>query len=103
MSTSMLDWSLYYLSQGLPVFPVQGKTPLIKWGPYQERLPSEEEIKEWWTKWPNADIGMVTGPISGRLVLDIDGKEGQEAINKFSVPITPTVQTKRGNQLHLNS
>lgn len=98
--SSMMDWALYYLSQGLPVFPVQGKIPLIKWGIYQERLPSEEEIKEWWGRWPLADIGMVTGPISSRLVVDIDSEEGERAISKFSVPSTLEVKTRRGRQLH---
>lgn len=98
--SSMYEWAKFYLSQGLPVFPVQGKTPLIKWGIYQERLPSEEEIKEWWTKWPNADIGMVTGTISSRLVVDIDSEEGEKALSKFSIPVTLEVRTKRGRQLH---
>lgn len=98
--SSMYEWAKFYLSQGLPVFPVQGKTPLIKWGIYQERLPSEEEIKEWWTKWPNADIGMVTGPISGRLVLDIDGAEGVQSVSRYSFPVTTKVGTKRGYQNH---
>lgn len=98
--SSMMDWALHYLSQGLPVFPVQGKTPLIKWGTYQERLPSEEEIKEWWTKWPTADIGCVTGAISNKLVLDIDGESGFSAISKMDTGNTAIVRTSRGKQYH---
>jgi len=31
-----------------------------------------EQIKKWWTKTPNANIGIPTGEKSGWLVLDVD-------------------------------
>ena len=99
MST-MLDWALYYASQGLSIIPVKGKTPLIKWKEFQERCASEEEIKAWWTQWPEVDIGCVTGKNSGRLVLDIDGPEGVMALEQYSIPITQSTNTKRGKQYH---
>lgn len=30
-------------------------------------------IREWWSKWPNANIGIATGEKSGIFVLDVDG------------------------------
>jgi len=33
-------------------------------------------IKEWWVKWPDANIGIVTGKMSGLVVVDIDPKHG---------------------------
>jgi putative DNA primase/helicase len=33
-------------------------------------------IRQWWEKWPNANIGVSTGPTSGIVVLDIDVKNG---------------------------
>lgn len=99
MST-MEQWAQYYRAQGLSVIPVSGKMPLIKWAEFQERCASEEEIKTWWKKWPEADIGMVTGEISNRFVLDIDGAEAEQAIFNFNLPLTQCVKTKRGRQIH---
>lgn len=99
MST-MLDWALHYRAQGLSIIPVSGKVPLIKWAKYQEEIASEEEIRDWYRQWPEADIGMVTGKISNRFVVDIDGEEGQRFISNYNLPPTVSVRTRRGCQLH---
>ena len=96
--SSMLSWALYYQAQGLSVIPVSGKVPLIQWKEYQGRIASEEEIKSWWEKWPEADIGLVTGRISNLLVLDIDGEEGQRSCEGLYIPDTVSTRTKRGFQ-----
>lgn len=69
-----LDWALYYRSIGWSVFPVKSgdKTPLLKWEKYQSEIATEKEIKRWWTKVPNASIGVVTGKISGIAVVDVE-------------------------------
>lgn len=97
---TLLNWALHYSRQGLSIFPVREKLPLVKWKEFQERCASEEEIKAWWTQWPDADIGCVTGKITGRLVLDIDGPEGRASILGKLLPITPSVRTRRGAQFH---
>lgn len=98
--SSMVDWALFYHSQGLSIIPVQGKIPLIKWSTYQERRASEEEIKQWWARWPEADIGCITGSISNKLVLDIDGAQGFAATKEMDFGITRVVKTARGKQYH---
>ncbi len=62
-------------------------------------------IREWWNRWPNANTGIVTGPESGILVLDVDGKQGEESLieleRRYSpLPDTYTVRTGGGG-LHL--
>jgi nicotinamidase-related amidase len=62
-------------------------------------------IREWWSLWPDANIGIVTGPESGILVLDVDGKQGEESLieleRRYSpLPDTYTVRTGGGG-LHL--
>lgn len=99
MST-MLSWALWYRAQNLSIIPVSGKTPLISWKEFQGRIASEEEIKEWWEKWPEADIGCVTGAISNKLVLDIDGARGFKEIASLDCLTTQIVRTARGQQYH---
>lgn len=70
--------ALNYLQKGLNVIPVRpDKKPHLKWEKYQTQQVTEDEVREWWQKWPRANIACVTGQISGGLyVLDADSKQG---------------------------
>ncbi len=86
---------------GFSVIPVKlNKKSYIKWEPFQRRRATKEEIREWWNRWPNAMIGIVTGSISGVVVIDVDTEEGQEAISEY-IPDTllmPTCTTPKGGK-----
>ena len=62
----------------LPLAPGE-KRPLIKWESFQNRLPTEAEVQTWNRRWPGANIGIVTGAVSGLVVLDIDPQHGGAA------------------------
>jgi archaellum biogenesis ATPase FlaH len=65
-------WALQYANRA-SVIPVgKDKKPLIAWKEFQERRATEAEIKEWFVKWPEANIGIVTGKISNIAVVDIE-------------------------------
>lgn len=100
--SNMLDWALLYASQGLSVIPVRGKTPLVLWKEFQERRATEDEIRNWWAQFPDADVALVTGPISNRFVLDSDGPIGQLNIDTRKIRPTACVRTRRGRQYHFN-
>lgn len=100
MTNVNLEWALYYQKQGLSIIPVREKMPLIKWKEYQSAPAREEQIKEWWEKYSDADIGLVTGSITKRLVLDVDGPTGADSIKDLTIPATQTVRTRRGVQYH---
>uniref|UniRef100_A0A6M3K867 Putative bifunctional DNA primase/polymerase n=4 Tax=viral metagenome TaxID=1070528 RepID=A0A6M3K867_9ZZZZ len=80
--TSLLNHALLYVEKGLSVIPIKPdidpkknkaeKKPYIKWAEFQERKASAEEVTNWWTRWPNAMIGLVTGKICGLCVVDFD-------------------------------
>jgi replicative DNA helicase len=54
-------------------------------------------IRSWWTKWPQANIGIATGRASGVVVIDVDGPEGEAALTKIGGnPPTPTSLTGKG-------
>ncbi len=60
-------------------------------------------IREWWTRWPDANIGIVTGAESGILVLDVDGKQGEQSLIELErrygpLPDSYTVRTGGGGQ-----
>lgn len=64
-----------------PVFPLKanGKQPLTRHG-FKDASLDPDQIRKWWTKWPDANIGVPTGRAEnggcGYDVLDIDGREG---------------------------
>jgi hypothetical protein len=83
----LLEAALKYHSMGFCVIPVNpsvkdgiGKKPYIKWADYQTRMSTEEEIRGWWGEWPEAMIGIVTGPISDITSLDADTPEAMQKV-----------------------
>ncbi len=86
------------LKQGLNVIPVKDKRPLIEWQRYQTEQVTEELLGNWRQQFPSCEWGIVTGPISSILVLDIDGEEGRKSIEalKVEMPHTWVTKTRRG-------
>ena len=76
-----------------------GKVPLVAWTVYQERLPTALEVEQWFSKWPFANVGIVTGRVSKLLVVDFDDPKAIDAINEFGgFPKTPEVKTGGSGQ-----
>jgi hypothetical protein len=50
-----------------------GKGPLQRWGQWQERRPSREDLARQWQLLPGANVGVVLGPVSGLVGIDVDG------------------------------
>lgn len=71
--------ALNYASMDWPVLPLRPgeKTPLTPNG-FKDASTDETTIKHWWTKTPNANVGLLVGPESGLLVLDVDNKRGRD-------------------------
>lgn len=71
--TNLLPTALAYLGRGWSVIPVgQDKRPLISWKEFQTRRATPEELVNWWTQNPDAQIGIVTGSISNLTVIDVE-------------------------------
>lgn len=96
-----LSWALRYLSIGWSVFPVgiddkgNWKKSLIKWRSLETQLPSSEQVKEWWSRWPEARVGVVTGALSGIVVVDVDPRHGG-SVDGLDVPATLISKTGGG-------
>ena len=95
--------ALAYRRMGWSVIPIgTDKRPLVKWAEFQERIADDEEVMAWWEKWPTANVGIVTGSISGLTVVDIDTDEGRLNLEDYipSKTRVPTARTQRGG-MHL--
>lgn len=101
MSDKMLNAALEYLDEGLSVIPILAETkrPAIRWKEYQSRLPTEEEITQWFTTWPEANIAVVTGELSGVVIVDCDNDEALNAAISCGMRSPISVSTKRGCHL----
>ena len=79
-----LEAALKYSEHGLSIIPVgKNKRPLLKWEAFQKSRADETQIKAWFSKWPNANIGIVTGEISGITVADADSEDAFNFLNEF--------------------
>jgi len=78
MSAAKIETAQRYLARGWSVLPLvaRDKRPLVVWEPLQSSRPSAEQVSNWFSRWPDANIGIVTGEISNLIVLDIDPKHG---------------------------
>jgi len=121
MPENMLDIALTYLADEWSVFPVcvpvpshagyclqhgpckhPGKMPLIKWGIYQDRLPTKHEVEQWWRyKFEGANIGLATGRTSDVVVVDLDGEVAAAEANRRGYDGGPWVRTGRIGGRHL--
>ncbi len=63
-----LDFALRYAQAGYRVIPVNGKIPRTEHGAHDSST-DEAVIRAWWTRWPDANIGMTLG---GLVAVDVD-------------------------------
>ena len=112
--TTPLTEALRLLALGFSVIPVHtpwrdgcscgddtcaspGKHPRIRWTEYQKRLPTEDEVRRWFKRWSQANIGIATGAVSGIVVVDIDPRHGgDESARDLSLPDTVICLTGGG-------
>lgn len=62
---SMYDAAIEYAKKGFAVFPLKyrDKVPLTRNG-CKDATTDAAQIKAWWQKYPNANIGLATGAVS---------------------------------------
>ncbi|CAN5863546.1 hypothetical protein BH24CHL4_BH24CHL4_19550 [soil metagenome] len=100
---SMVTYALDYAKRGWHVLPLHtieedgtcscGKTDcqhpskhpvghLVPQGS-KDATTDPQIIQQWWAGFPDANIGIATGHVSGILVLDIDGDTGRESLREL--------------------
>jgi hypothetical protein len=102
--SEILDAAIEYLDLGfsvLPIRPGETKKPyLTSWKEYQTRQPTEQEVYDWWAKWPDANVAIITGSVSGIFVIDGDGEIGARWITEHMPKTSVYAQTGRASGCH---
>ncbi len=97
----LLSKLLVLRAKGYNLIPLRGgeignseyKRPLIPWLEYQKRRSTVDELKKWVTQ--TGTFGIVTGPISNLLVVDVDVKDSAlGAVPGHAIP------TARGSHIY---
>jgi hypothetical protein len=94
----MLEAALDYLDKGFSVIPIRPdkRTYLRSWSEYQQERPTPSKIKRWWSRWPDAMIGIVCGPVSDLVAIDVDTEDGGKAIRPYVGKLNPQVKSPNG-------
>ncbi len=92
----------HYMRRGWSIIPVRpgDKRPLVRWEEFQHRHATEEEARGWFRTSPGAGVGIVTGAISGLVVIDVDlrhgGDAGLEKLEQEHGRLPTTVECRTG-------
>lgn len=94
---------------GFSVFPLRhqserendgSKRPQFGWAKFQQQRCSADEARQWDAAYAGHNAGVVTGAISGIVVLDVDSDEGQAYAETHGLPRTPCVVTGKGRHYY---
>ena len=92
-----LEHALEYHNQGHHVIPTgKNKKPLVEWKIYQTEKPMLDEVQEWWAKWPDANIGLVTGKVTNLVVIDVDNADGIKTMQEMGNGLKPYTRSPNG-------
>ena len=99
---SLLEAALQLHKLGFRPIPVRSnaKIPLISWKVFQERPPTEDEIRNWFDQRTDLNLAIITGAGSGVDVIDVDVNHGDWPAPGNSLPDGCVVRTPSGG-LHL--
>lgn len=95
---TILDWSRWYVKKGFSVIPIKRKNkkpPAIpSWKEYQDRLPTDKELIEWFDNGKKYNIAIVTG--KGKVAVDLDSDKAVNFAKENNFPISPLSKTGKG-------
>lgn len=93
------DLAAELVRRGISVVPCEPRStrPLVPIREYQQRLPTPDELTEWFAQYPTANLAVVAGRISDIVVIDVAPGELERIVqHEFPIPNTLAVRTGRG-------
>lgn len=113
---SLLTAALRYAQRGWYVFPLHsaqhgrcscGRPSCSKVGKHprtihglKDATTDESQIRQWWNTWPDANVGIVTGALSGLIVVDVDPRNGGDDsladLERTHGPLPKTIESLTG-------
>jgi hypothetical protein len=75
------------------------KKPEVKWERYQTDRSTDDQWAWWSKKWPEGNIAIITGAVSGVFVIDQDSDEACPSLMKL-LPLTATATTSKGRHFY---
>ena len=118
---SLLEMALLFADHGFPVGPCcrptptscsyskharttpckfPGKSPILYRG-VKGYTTDPTKIQQWFRWYPTANYGVAMGRVSGHMVIESDGPQGEAFLQSFRLPPTPTVVSARGLHRYL--
>ena len=94
--------ALDYLDRGWSVIPIheKAKRPAVPWKVYQKRHAKKKTVHEWFRRSPNYNVGIVTGELSGLVVVDVDPRhDGDKSLHRLEQengPLPVTLESITG-------
>jgi hypothetical protein len=93
-----LTSALALASRGLPVFPCgENKAPLTEHG-FKDAGADANVIARWWSRWPDALVGVPTGTRFVVVDVDLQHPEAQQWYARANIPMTRTHVTRSGGR-----
>lgn len=98
----MIEYALKYLKDVkwsiMPIIRGKRKKPAVTWKQYQTKLPTAKEVRRWWKDFPDANIGVITGKLSGIMCVDFDGNDSIEIFKARVCDLPDTLIQKSGRE-----
>lgn len=98
-----LSAAFNYIARGWSVVPIPKgeKHPFLDWDSYKTKRATAAELKGWIvSEGEDSNVGIITGAISGLVVVDVDGAAGELELKSRGISSPLSVKTSKGRHLY---
>ena len=103
MATTLLARACHLAERyGFSIIPIDraSKQPAARWKEFQQRHSTDRDWRGWFPSRRPCNLGIVTGAVSGIVVVDVDSDAGRAYVAKHLPPSSMRVATGGGGEHH---